>query len=105
MIRVTKLYRWHAKACFDRESYCTKHMHLTREQLLPYGLLRLESDHRLSSRAPANGEVIATVHAYFKSVDQAQAALTAAGPVLITDAARYTNLQPEIRFSAVTAYL
>ncbi|HYD81977.1 MAG TPA: EthD family reductase [Paucimonas sp.] len=104
MIRVTKYYRWQDSASFDRRYYSREHMQLTREQLLPYGLLRLESDHRLSSRAPEEGEIIAASHAYFRSFEQAQAAMTAAGPTLMRDSARYTNLLPEIRFSAVTEH-
>ena len=104
MIRVTKFYRWEASATFDRDYYAKRHMRLTRDQLLPYGLLRLESDQRLSSAAPAAGEVIAATHAYFASFDEAQAALRAAGPVLMQDTERYTTLLPEIRFSAVTPH-
>jgi len=104
MIRVTKYFRWQASASFDRNYYNKHHMKLTREQLIPYGLERLESDHRLSSRAPVEGEIIAACHAYFRTFEEAQAAMTAAGPALMRDSARYTNLMPEIRFSAVTAH-
>jgi len=104
MIRVTKYFRWQPSALFDKEYYAREHMRLTREKLIPHGLLRLESDHLLSSKAPADGEIIAASHAYFPSVEHAQAAMRAAGPALREDAARCTNLQPEIRFSAVTAH-
>lgn len=104
MIRVTKFYRWQSSASFDRDYYDRQHMQLTRDYLIPYGLERLESDHRLSSRAPKDGEIIAACHAYFRTFEDAQAALRAAGPVLLQDAARCTNLQPEIRFSAVTSH-
>lgn len=104
MIRVTKFYRWKPSASFNLEYYNKQHMQLTRDYLIPYGLERLESDHRLSSRSPSEGEIIAACHAYFRSFEEAQAAMTAAGPVLMQDSARYTNLQPEIRFSSVTAH-
>jgi uncharacterized protein (TIGR02118 family) len=104
MIRVTKYYRWQSSGSFDRDYYNKQHMKLTREQLIPYGLERLESDHRVSSRAPTEGEIIAACHAYFRSFEEARAAMTAAGPTLMRDSARYTNLMPEIRFSAVTAH-
>lgn len=104
MIRVTKFYRWQSSASFDRDYYDKQHMRLTRDYLIPYGLERLETDHRLSSRAPREGEIIAACHAYFRSWEDAQAALRAAGPVLMQDSAQYTNLQPEIRFSEVKSH-
>jgi uncharacterized protein (TIGR02118 family) len=104
MIRVTKYYRWQASASFDRSYHDKQHMTLTRDYLIPYGLERLESDHRVSSRPPVEGEIIAACHAYFRSFEEAQAALRAAGPALMQDSARYTNLEPEIRFSQVKSH-
>ncbi len=105
MIRVTRYYRWQEGASFDREYYNKQHMELTRDQLLPHGLMRLESDRMLSSRSPVPGEIIAESHAYFKSLEQAQAAMTAVSQILLGNASKYTNLQPEIRLSTVTAHI
>jgi uncharacterized protein (TIGR02118 family) len=105
MIRVTRFHRWRTSACFDQDYYDNQHMQLTRDQLLPHGLLRLENDRQLRWRDPAAGDVIAESHAYFASLAEAQAAMAAAGAALLQDVARYTNLEPEIRLTAVTAHL
>ncbi|MDE2430671.1 MAG: EthD family reductase [Burkholderiales bacterium] len=102
MIRVIGFYRWKEGANFNHEYYRSEHMRLTKEALLPHGLLRLESDQYLSKRTPVEGEIIAASNAYFPSIDVAQAAMAAAGAALMSDVPNYTNLQPEIRLSIVT---
>lgn len=74
------------------------------DALSAHGLIRLESDRFLSSSAPVPGQIIAATHAYFQSVEAAQAAMSAAGPVLMANVSNYTNLAPQIHFSAVTVH-
>jgi uncharacterized protein (TIGR02118 family) len=105
VIRVTGFYRWTDGASFDHEYYNSAHMALTREQLLPLGLVRLESDRFISGTAPKPGEIVAASHAYFRDIAQAQAALASAGKVLMSDVPKYTTLVPEIRMSVVTSHL
>lgn len=108
MIRVTGLYRWSDGATFDH-AYCnSEHMRITKEALKPHGLLRLVAivsflqNHR--RRVKSAREIIAASNAYFSSVEAAQAALAAAGALLMTGVSEYTNLKPEIRSSAVTSH-
>ncbi len=105
MIRVTGFYRWQEGASFDHEYYHKQHMELTREQLAPFGLLRLESDTFLNGKPIVVGEIIAASYAYFESVEKAQAAMAAAGPALLRDVPTYTTLKPELRLSVVTTHV
>ena len=104
MIRVTGFYRWQEGASFDHEYYTNVHMALTREQLAPLGLVRLESDRFISGAAPKAGEMVAASHAYFEDIAQAQAALASAGKTLMNDVKNYTTLVPEMRMSVVTPH-
>src|SRR4029077_12091030 len=85
VIRVTGFYRWTDGASFDHEYYNSAHMALTREQLMPLGLVRLESDRFIGGAAPKPGEIVAASHAYFQDIAQAQAALASVGKVLMSD--------------------
>lgn len=42
MIRVIGFYRWKDGATFNHEYYNSEHMRVTKQALLPHGLLRLE---------------------------------------------------------------
>jgi uncharacterized protein (TIGR02118 family) len=105
VIRVTGFYRWTDGASFDHEYYNSAHMALTREQLMPLGLVRLESDRFIGGAAPKPGEIVAASHAYFQDIAQAQAALASVGKVLMSDVPKYTTLIPEIRMSVVTSHV
>lgn len=105
MIRVIGFYRWVEGASFDHEYYNNTHMALTREQLMPLGLVRLESDRFVSAAAPKPGEIVAASHAYFENITQAQAALASAGKIIMSDVPNYTTLIPEIRISVVTPHI
>jgi uncharacterized protein (TIGR02118 family) len=105
MVRVTGFYRWKSDAVFDHEYYRTTHMTRARERLIPLGLLRLESDRLVTGARLREGDVIAASHAYFESLEAAQAAVQAAGQELLESAARHTNLVPELSFSEVTTHL
>lgn len=104
MIRVTSFYRWQEGASFNHEYYNKHHMELAREQLAPFGLLRLESDTFLNGKSVAVGEIIAAGYAYFESVEKAQAAMAAAGSALLRDVPTYTTLKPEVRLSVVITH-
>ena len=104
MIRVIGFYKWQDGASFDHEYYHSKHMQITKEALLPHGLIRLESEQFLSESQPASGDIIAASNAYFANIESAQAALANAGATLLADTPNYTSLQPEIKVAAVTAH-
>lgn len=105
MIKVTGLYYWEEGAHFDRTYYHGEHMQITKGALAPHGLVRLESERCLSLSVPVPGQVIAATSTYFPDLETAQAAMTAAGPVLTADLAKYTSLKPGIHFSEVTAHV
>lgn len=104
MIRVIGFYRWVEGANFNHKYYNAEHMRLTQEVLAPHGLLRLESDHYISTRPPLAGEIIAASNAYFPSIEIAQAAMATVGAALIADVPNYTNLKPEVRLCVVTTH-
>ena len=103
MVRVTGFYTWRDGATFDHEYYAGPHMALTREQLAPHGLRRLESDRFLVS-PPKPGDLIAASHAYFDTLPAAHV-LRAAGKILLADAPKYTNLTPDMKVSVVTSHV
>jgi uncharacterized protein (TIGR02118 family) len=105
MIRVIGFYRWTDGANFNHDYYNAEHMRLTKETLTPHGLLRLESDRFITAKPLVAGQIIAASNAYFPSMEVAQAALAAAGAMLMADVPRYTNLKPEIQLSVVTAHI
>ena len=104
MVRVTGSYFWRQGASFDFDYYATIHMALTRRQLTPHGLTRLESDRFLIDGTPNTGDLIAASHAYFDGIAQARAAMAAAREVLLSDVPKYTTLVPEIKLSIVTTH-
>ena len=104
MVRVIGFYKWRDGASFDHEYYNKEHMEFTKEKLLPYGLLHLESDQYLSVTPPQPGDVIAASNAYFESPEKAQAAIVAVGNDLMSDVPNYTNLSPELKMSLVTKH-
>ncbi|MDZ7865953.1 EthD family reductase [Acidovorax sp.] len=102
MYRITSHYRWSHGARFDAVYYQTEHMRITLQATGPLGLVRLESDlvHRV---APLQaGDLVASTHACFATLSQAQAALAEAGPCLRADLSRYTNIKPELFFVLVS---
>jgi len=103
MVRVTGFYFWRDGATFDHDYYAGPHMALTREQLAPYGLCRLESDRVLGAQ-PKAGDLIAASHAYFESAAAAQAPLAAVGKILLADVPKYTTLAPQMVIAAVTSH-
>lgn len=105
MIRVTGLYIWQEGASFDHEYYNGRHMELTKELLLPHGLIRLESDRFLLAKAPRPGDIVAASYAYFETADMAQRAMGIVGQALLQDVPNYTTLLPDIKMSAVTTQL
>jgi uncharacterized protein (TIGR02118 family) len=105
MIRVTGFYKWQEGATFDHDYYNKDHMEFAKEKLLPYGLIRLESDSFLSAAPPQPGDIIAATNAYFESSDKAQAAIAAVGSDLMENVPKYTNLKPELKMSVVTSHL
>jgi uncharacterized protein (TIGR02118 family) len=105
MIRVIGFYRWQEGAIFNHDYYNKEHMEFAKEKLLPYGLLRLESDSYLSATPPQPGDIIAATNAYFASFDKAQAAVAAVGSDLMENVPKYTNLKPELKMSVVTTHL
>ena len=105
MIRITGIYRWEDGAHFDHAYYASEHMQVTKEALLPHGLIRLESDRFLSQIAPAHGQIIAATNAYFPSLVIAQAAMSKAAQTLMDNVPKYTNLKPQMYVSEVTAHV
>jgi uncharacterized protein (TIGR02118 family) len=101
MIRITGTYVWRDGARFDHAIYEDEHMALTRELLTPLGLTRLEAERFVLPRGPRAGEPVAATNAYFASLEQAQAALAQAGAELAAHVPRYTDLQPQLRISAL----
>lgn len=104
MIRVVGFYRWSEGAKFDHEYYKSEHMKLTRDALIPKGLVRLESDRYLTAEPPEVGTIIAASHAYFPSIDIARSAMAAVAGTLMADVPKYTNIKPELYFVAVTSH-
>jgi uncharacterized protein (TIGR02118 family) len=104
VIRVIGLYRWEEGAHFDHEYYHTEHMRITEEILAPHGLMHLESDRFVSAHPPRPGQIVAATNAYFPTLELAQAAMNAAGALLMADVPNYTNLKPQIHLSEVMRY-
>jgi uncharacterized protein (TIGR02118 family) len=104
MIRVMGVYRWVAGASFDHDYYNSQHMQLTKELLVPHGLIKLESDRYVLGDTPMPGAIIAASHAYFPSMDVAKRAVAAAGASLMADVPSYTTLKPELSFAMVESH-
>ena len=104
MVRVAGIYQWKEGARFNHQYYTTRHMELTYRLLTPFGLIRLESDRAVINDSAEEGEIIATSHAYFDTVEQAHAALAATGDELMADVSNYTTLQPQVYIGVVTSH-
>lgn len=105
MIRVTGIYRWDDGAHFDHAYYSTEHMCVAKDALLPHGLVRLESDRFFSQDAPVKGQIIAATHAYFPTLEIAQAAMSMAAQTLMENVPKYTSLTPQMHISEVTTHV
>lgn len=105
MIHVTGIYRWEEGARFDHAYYASEHMRVAKEALLPHGLLKLESDRFLLPGAPQAGQIIAATHAYFPTLEIAQAAMAKAAQTLMANVSNYTNLRPQMHLSEVSTHV
>ena len=105
MVRVLGIYRWKNGASFNHEYYNTTHMEITKNALLKFGLVRLESDSFHIDGEAKEGDLIAASNAYFDDIGSAMKAMSEAGDELLADLSNYTTLQPDIKLTKVSIHV
>ena len=105
MVRVTVFFLWEEGAMFDHEYYSGEHMDLMKELLLPYGLVRFESDQFLMAEGPRPGDVITASYAYFELQANAERGMRMIGQEMLNDVPNFTSLLPQMKMSMVTSHL
>ena len=100
MVKLTVLYPRQEGGTFDMNYYLDTHLPLARKLLAPV-LKGLTVDEGVTAGdLPAPYAVVC--HLAFDSLDQMQAALSAAQAALAADIPNYTNVEPVFQVSAVT---
>jgi hypothetical protein len=102
MVKISTHYRWFDGARFDAAYYQREHMRIALQATQALGLLHLESVLVHRTVPWQAGDLVASTHASFATLAQAQAALAAAGPTLRADLPHYTNIRPELVFGLVS---
>src|ERR1700683_458143 len=89
---------------FDHNYYAQTHMPLVMRLLKPSGLIRYEVDTGLAGGTPGSpAPFIATGRLYFNQLEDFQKSFAAHGPEIIGDIPNYTDIEPQIQVSQMTA--
>lgn len=103
MIKVSVMYPYKPDARFDHEYYRDKHMPLLKARMGDH-CKRYTVDKGLAGGSPdAPPTYIGMCHVYVESIEAFQAGFGPHAQEILGDIPNYTDLQPVIQFSEVTA--
>jgi uncharacterized protein (TIGR02118 family) len=104
MLCVAVLYPNVSGKKFDANYYAQTHMPLVMNRWKGFGLIRYEVDKGMGGGAPGSPPpFIGACRMYFNTVEEFQKAMAAHGPEIIADIPNYTDIEPQIQLSEMTA--
>jgi uncharacterized protein (TIGR02118 family) len=96
MTRLTAIYLNAEGVRFDGDYYRRHHLPLAERLMKPLGLLWIEGDSPLPRKDGTPSTLIAQTHAYFRTPDEARAAVRATMRELAADVPNYSSVTPTL---------
>lgn len=101
MIRIAAAYPREAGKKFDLDYYVNKHLPTVRQKFGPHGLRKVEVDKGVEGPGGGLSPFFAVGYLYFDTLGDFQKAYAAAGAEVVSDIAKYTDVQPMIQVGEV----
>jgi len=102
MVRLSVLYPAASGSTFDWNYYLGPHLVLTRQLLVPRGLVRIEVDRGIGAFPPGTPSYYHAIgHLYFETMQHLDTALAATAPELVADQRKYYSGESVVQVSEV----